>query len=180
MTKSNTIEMRYIREAIQALTMIKEKPTIDNVAKYIGVTKMTLTKFIYENQDLIEMREVKLKNKILVLIKNAYDSLIDKPYTQEWLTIKKEEYKNAIRLDKVTNYGCLDFYNITVQSADKEFINNENKVIDIVNRLRLEGPKWVHYVGGFGDSAPETIYGYRVEITRVNEIEKLGYIVIIQ
>ena len=169
-----SIKRSDIREAIKALSLVRDVTSIANVAKYVGVDRMTLVKYIAEHQELMELGQYKAKNgKVVTYIKNAYETIADKPYTDEWMQVKREEYKNSIKIDRISDYGCIVAYNLTLEAPEREYINTIDKINYIVKELGLEGPKWHYISGGYGDSYCANVQGYKVPIDYVDKIKSI-------
>jgi regulator of replication initiation timing len=107
-----------ISEVIRIVNLIKKVncqnyALITETASELGEKKTSLMQFIEDNPKLFALIEVEKPKKGLA-IKFAYDSAEQNPATDEWIEVKKEEWKNKIKVSEMTYYGCHEFYYLAV------------------------------------------------------------------
>lgn len=167
-----------IKDACRVLPRVGEPTTLDNVSKYIGVSKMALIKFIDANMDMFVLADKKVGKTVKKVIDKVYVDLSERPYTPQWLERMKVEHEHTIQLVRIDNYGWLQGYDLRVAEGDNIYCNLPEKVDYIAKALALEGPGWNYVVGGFMDCSTHRAKGYKVEEHHIPQIQALGFNVV--
>ncbi len=173
--KNVKIELAMVREACRVLYNMGEPTTYDNIAKFIGINKMVLLRFLDANAVLLKMRDRKIGRTVKRCIEEVYLDLSEKPGTAEWLHRQRIENANCIELKTIDNYGYFIAYSLEVDTSEQQIYNTPEKVNYIASQLNLEPPGWKYTIGGFGDCATYSAKGYKVRAEHLPLIEQLGF-----
>ncbi len=174
----SSLKLKLVKEACRVLQHMREPRTYENVAKFIGIRKMDLIKFLDANIDMVEIQNVKINRTIKPVLAKVYTDISEKPNTPQWVERMRHENENTIRLNPKDNYGYIVGYDLVVDEGETAWCNTISKVQHIVTALGLQGPGWKYLVGGLGDSAVYKAPGYKVEEHQIKLIEQLGYRII--
>lgn len=169
------LNMGMVKEACRVLLVMGEPTTYDNIARFIGIDKMVLLKFLEKNMGLIELFKRKIGRTTKVCVSNVYLSLTEKPWTKEWIEVQRQINANRIKLKTIDNYGAFIAYSLEVDTTNDQIYNTKDKVEYIAKTLNLETPGWHYYIGGLGDCCLVEAKGYKVEASHINLIEQLGF-----
>jgi len=149
---------------------------ITDTAKELGIKKTALMQYIEDNPKLFELVEVN-KPKGGLAISRVFTDANQNPATEEWLAVKKFQWKNKLRVFGKYYYDRLEFYYLDVDSgstcSNRENLwrNTPEKIQTLIDAGVLKKVKTGY--GGFGDYYPWE--GYKLDTETTNTIKELGW-----
>lgn len=181
------MDIREIKRIVELLQRAncERIALIGEVAKEMGVKKTALMQYIEDNPKLFKLGEKikRTKNTQTTLglgIITTYIYADENHDTEEWLTKRKKEWENKIRIEEQTYYGCHEYW--WIPEDNPKSTNNDYKKLGMYRNTPekikfLEEKGIIKKVsggyGGFSDYYRTEYYTYNNEVQKA--LEDIGW-----